>query len=74
LVFNFRYQPWKDVLELVSPETAGFSLIAEFTPKGTFNYIDTREYSASEAIERLEQRLAEQRLPAGPAGTDAGAG
>lgn len=56
LKFNFRYQPWKDVLDWFA-ETAGFSLIAEFTPKGTFNYTDTREYTASEAIDVLNSVL-----------------
>ena len=52
LRFNFRYQPWKDVLDWFA-ETADLSLVGDNIPKGTFNYTDSREYTAAEAIDLL---------------------
>jgi type II secretory pathway component GspD/PulD (secretin) len=57
LRFNFRYQPWKDVLEWFA-ERADLSLMADNPPKGTFNYTDTREYTPGQAIDLLNSVLA----------------
>ena len=54
--FNFRYQPWKDVLEMFAEE-AGLSLVFEDLPKGTCNCTDKREYTPGEAIDRLNGLL-----------------
>lgn len=52
LKFNFRFAPWKDVLEWFATQ-ADLSLILESPPPGTFNYTDTRTYSPEEAIDLL---------------------
>lgn len=52
LRFNFRYQPWKDVLEWFAQQ-AGLSLIMDDPPKGTFNYTDDKAYTPAEAIDLL---------------------
>lgn len=56
LRFNFRYQPWKDVLDWLVQQ-AGFSLVMDSPPPGTFNYVDDREYTPSEAIDLLNSVL-----------------
>lgn len=56
LRFNFRYQPWKDVLEWFAQQ-AGLSLIMDDPPKGTFNYIDDKAYTPAEAIDLLNSVL-----------------
>ncbi|MCY2992126.1 MAG: hypothetical protein NTY19_30235 [Planctomycetota bacterium] len=50
--FNFRFQRWVEVLEVVAKQ-AGLSLVLESPPPGTFNYADTREYTPTEAIDLL---------------------
>lgn len=52
LRFNFRYAPWKDVLEWFAQQ-ADFSLVMDAPPHGTFNYTDSRSYSTAEAIDLL---------------------
>jgi type II secretory pathway component GspD/PulD (secretin) len=52
LTFNFRYQPWQDVLDWFA-EQAGLSLLIESPPPGTFNYSDTKGYTAAEALDVL---------------------
>jgi hypothetical protein len=52
LTFNFRYQPWQDVLDWFADQ-AGLSLLIESPPPGTFNYRDTRNYTATEALDVL---------------------
>ncbi len=56
LRFSFRYVPWKDVLDWFA-ETADLSLVADSTPKGTFNYSDTREYTPAQALDLLNSVL-----------------
>jgi len=56
LVFQFRYQPWKDVIEWFA-EQADLSYVGDASPPGTFNYTDSREYTASEAIDLLNSVL-----------------
>lgn len=56
LRFNFRYQPWKDVLEWFAQQ-AGLSLIMDDPPKGTFNYTDDKAYTPAEAIDLLNSVL-----------------
>jgi type II secretory pathway component GspD/PulD (secretin) len=52
LRFNFRYAPWRTVLEWFA-EQADLSLVADSPPQGTFNYRDQRRYSPTEAIDLL---------------------
>ncbi len=52
LRFNFRFQPWKDVLEWLA-EQADLSLQCDLYPEGTFNYSDRREYTPEEAIDLI---------------------
>jgi type II secretory pathway component GspD/PulD (secretin) len=52
LTFNFRYQPWQDVLDWFA-EQAGLSLLLESPPPGTFNYRDSRSYTPAEALDVL---------------------
>ena len=52
LRFNFRYQPWKDVLDWFATE-CDLSLVMDAPPPGTFNYTDSRGYSPTEALDRL---------------------
>ena len=50
LRFNYRFQRWIDVLEEVARQ-AGLSLVLRGPPPGTFNYSDTKDYTATEAID-----------------------
>jgi type II secretory pathway component GspD/PulD (secretin) len=54
--FQFRYQPWKDVLDWFA-EQAGLSLVIDHPPPGTFNYSDDRQYTPTEAIDLLNSVL-----------------
>jgi type II secretory pathway component GspD/PulD (secretin) len=56
LRFQFRYQPWKDVLDWFA-EQAGFSLVMDSPPPGTFNYSDDHQYTPAEAIDLLNSIL-----------------
>ncbi len=56
LYFNFRYAPWKDVLDWFA-EKADLSLVLEAPPPGTFNYSDNRGYTAADAIDLLNSVL-----------------
>ena len=56
LQFNFRFAPWKDVLEWFA-ERADLSLVLEAPPPGTFNYSDSKTYSTPEAIDLLNSVL-----------------
>lgn len=55
LRFNFRYAPWKDVIEWFAQQ-ANLSLEGE-APLGTFNYTDNRSYTPSEALDLLNSVL-----------------
>ncbi|MGD0900779.1 MAG: secretin N-terminal domain-containing protein, partial [Thermoguttaceae bacterium] len=56
LRFQFRYQPWKDVLDWFAQQ-AGLSLVMDAPPPGTFNYSDDRQYTPAEAIDLLNSVL-----------------
>ena len=58
LRFQFRYAPWKEVIEWFAKQ-ADYSLLIPATfPTGTFNYSDdTREYTPAEAIDLLNSVL-----------------
>jgi len=56
LVFNFKYQPWTNVLEWLANQ-AGLSLVMEGPPHGTFNYSDRRAYTVAEAIDLINSVL-----------------
>ena len=56
LRFNFRYQPWDEVLDWFAQQ-AGWSLVLDTPPQGTFNYVDDREYTPAEAIDLLNKVL-----------------
>ncbi|MDD3470994.1 MAG: hypothetical protein PHE53_13610, partial [Thermoguttaceae bacterium] len=57
--FNARFQPWNSVLEEVAKQ-AGLSLMIESVPSGSFNYVDAKEYTATEAINLLNNFLFNQ--------------
>jgi hypothetical protein len=56
LTFNFRYQPWQDVLDWFADQ-AGLSLLLESPPPGTFNYRDSRSYTPAEGLDVLNSVL-----------------
>ncbi len=56
LTFNFRYQPWQEVLDWFADQ-AGLSLLMESAPSGTFNYRDTRSYTPAQALDVLNSVL-----------------
>ncbi len=56
LVFNFKFQPWGQVLEWLA-EKAGLSLVMEGPPHGTFNYSDRRAYTINEALDLINSVL-----------------
>ena len=56
LKFNFRYQPWEDVLDWLAEE-ADLSLQSSLVPDGTCNYSDRREYTPTEAIDLINGML-----------------
>lgn len=59
LRFNFRFQPWGDVLDWLA-EQADLSLQSTLIPEGTFNYSDTRAYTPTEAIDLINGVLIPQ--------------
>ncbi|TWU46014.1 Bacterial type II/III secretion system short domain protein [Novipirellula aureliae] len=56
LRFQFREQPWGDVLQWFASQE-GLTLVMNQVPPGTFTYTDTRSYSAAEAIDLLNSVL-----------------
>ena len=50
LRIDFRYAPWRDVLEWLARQ-ADLSLVTATWLDGTFNYRDSREYTVDEAID-----------------------
>ena len=54
--FNFRYAPWKDVIEWFA-EQAALSLQADNYPSGTFNKTDGQYYTPTEALDILNSYL-----------------
>jgi len=52
LLFNFRFQPWAEVIPWFAKQ-ADLSLVMDAPPPGTFNYTDTRRYSPAEALDVL---------------------
>ncbi|MDZ4688330.1 MAG: secretin N-terminal domain-containing protein [Planctomycetaceae bacterium] len=57
LVFNFRYAPWTEVLELFA-DAAGLTLDLNDVPQGTFNYYtDSRPYTATQALDIINGYL-----------------
>ena len=56
LRFQFRYEPWKDVLDWFA-QNADLSLVMDAPPQGTFNYTDDREYTPAEALDILNSVL-----------------
>jgi len=56
LRFNFRFQPWKEVLDWLAQQ-AGLSLVMESPPPGTFNYVDDHEFTPAQAIDLLNSVL-----------------
>src|SRR5690606_12398163 len=49
LRFNFKGAPYQEVLEWFA-EQADLSLVLESPPPGTFNYRDSKSYTAAEAL------------------------
>ncbi|QDU27432.1 Bacterial type II/III secretion system short domain protein [Anatilimnocola aggregata] len=56
LKFQFRYAPWKEVIEWFA-EQSDFSLVSDIYPTGTFNYSDTRAYTPAQALDLLNSVL-----------------
>ena len=56
MLFNFRYQPWQEVLDWFA-EQSDLSLVLEAPPSGTFNYTDSRRYTPAEALDILNSVL-----------------
>ena len=56
LRFNFRFQPWGQVLDWLGKQT-GLSVQLDVMPLGTFNFTDDREYTPAEAIDLLNRVL-----------------
>jgi hypothetical protein len=54
--FNFRYAPWKNVLDMFA-EQADMSLVMDAPPPGTFNYTDDHEYTPAQAIDLVNSIL-----------------
>jgi type II secretory pathway component GspD/PulD (secretin) len=54
--FNFRYAPWKEVIEWFADQ-AGLSLQADNVPQGTLNLTDNKIYTPAEAIDILNSYL-----------------
>ncbi|MGL4513645.1 MAG: secretin N-terminal domain-containing protein, partial [Lacipirellulaceae bacterium] len=52
LSFNFRRQPWEDVLDWFA-ERAGLSLVSDTAPPGSLTYFDDRRYTPAEALDVL---------------------
>ena len=57
LRFQFRFQPWKDVLDWFAQQADLSLVIPETIPPGTFNYSDTKDYTPAEAIDLLNSVL-----------------
>jgi type II secretory pathway component GspD/PulD (secretin) len=57
LRFEFRFQPWKDVLDWFAKQADLSLVVVETMPSGTFNYSDAREYTPAEAIDLLNSIL-----------------
>jgi len=56
LRFNFRGQPWADVLDWFARQ-ADLSLVMDKSPSGAFTYTNNRSYSPTEAIDLLNSVL-----------------
>lgn len=56
LKINFKYAPWKDVIEFFAQQ-ANLSLVTDGFPEGTFNYTDTRSYTIEQCLDLLNQVL-----------------
>lgn len=54
--FNFRNAQWADVLMLFA-KISGLTLDLDVIPPGTFNYIDSRQYTPIEALDVLNGYL-----------------
>jgi type II secretory pathway component GspD/PulD (secretin) len=54
--FNFRYAPWKDVIEWFADQ-AGLSLQADTLPTGTLNLTDSQYYTPTEGLDVLNSYL-----------------
>jgi len=52
LRFNFRYQPWGEILDWFAQQ-ADLSLVMDVPPPGTLNYTDSRDYTPAEAIDLM---------------------
>ncbi len=59
LRFNFRFQPWEEVLDWLA-EQADLSLQSALIPEGTFNYSDQHSYTPTEAIDLINGVLLTQ--------------
>lgn len=56
LTFNFRFAPWSEVLKEFA-SYANLTLDLNEVPPGTFNYLDSRRYTPTEALDVLNGYL-----------------
>lgn len=56
LKFQFRYTPWKEVIDWFAQQN-DFSLVTENYPPGTFNYSDSRAYTPAQSLDLLNSVL-----------------
>ena len=56
VTFNFRFAPWKDVLDWIAQQ-ADLSLLLDAPPPGTFNYTDNRPHTPTQAIDIVNSVL-----------------
>ncbi len=57
VVFSFRHQPWKDVLEWFAQQADLSLVLVDDPPVGTFNYQDDKRYTPAEAIDIINSVL-----------------
>jgi type II secretory pathway component GspD/PulD (secretin) len=56
LRINFKYAPWKDVIEFFAQQ-ANLSLVTDGFPEGTFNYTDNKSYTIEQVLDLLNKVL-----------------
>ncbi len=57
LLFNFQFQPWKDVLDWYAQQADLSLVLVDVPPAGTFNYQDNEPHTISEAFDIFNKIL-----------------
>jgi len=60
LQFRFQFLPWEDVLSWFAEQAELSLVVTEAPPRGTFNFVDTREYTPTESIDLMNSVLIHQ--------------